>query len=438
MSQKFFIETMGCQMNIADSERMREMLGQMGYTAAATASQASLIVVNTCSVREKAEEKLMSALGRYRELKEQTGARIGVTGCVAQQAKTKLLERAPHIDFILGTDAVARLPKAIAALGSHSAPVVDTAWMDSAEYVFPQAQPSGRAVTAFVTVMKGCDNVCAFCIVPQTRGREVSRAWEEVLAEVARHAAHGVREVTLLGQNVNSYRGGVSFAHLLRRVARVEGIARIRFTTSHPHDLSDELIEAFADEPKIMPHFHLPVQSGSDAVLRRMRRDYTALAYRSRVAKLRNARPDIAVTTDVIVGFPGESEEDFAATHALCEEVEFDGLFAFAYSRRPRTVAALKEAEWGVIPHEIALERLNRLLALQRRQSQAAMHRYLGKQIEVLVEGPSRTNAERQSGRSPHNRVVNFDGAANAGEIARILVSRASHSALSGKVAASA
>ncbi len=275
-ARKVFVHTFGCQMNESDSDRMVEALSGQRWARARHPEDADLILLNTCSVREKAEQKLLSALGRYREHKARRGALIAVGGCVAQQEKERLLRRVPDVDFGLGPDHVGRLPEMVARAERRER-FAETGWMDSEEYVFPRADPEaarGRA-TAFVTAMKGCDNVCSFCIVPRTRGREVSRPFPEVVGEVAALAAVGVREVTLIGQNVNSYRGGCGFPELLRRVAAVPGLARVRFTTSHPHDLSDDLVEVFRDEARVMPHFHLPVQSGSDEVLRRMRRDYT-------------------------------------------------------------------------------------------------------------------------------------------------------------------
>ena len=286
-ARKVFVHTFGCQMNESDSARMVELLGRHAFSPAASADEADLILVNTCAVREKAEQKLFSALGRYREHKDARGALIAVAGCIAQHEKERILKRLPYVDFVFGPDAMARLPEMVERAARRER-FAETAWMDSQEYVFPRAEPEaarGRA-TAFVTAMKGCDNVCAFCIVPRTRGREVSRPQREVVAECEALAAVGVREVTLIGQNVNSYAGGCTFADLLRQVAEVPGIARIRFTTSHPHDLSDSLIDAFRDLPKVMPHFHLPVQSGADAVLARMRRDYGVAQYLERFRRL--------------------------------------------------------------------------------------------------------------------------------------------------------
>jgi tRNA-2-methylthio-N6-dimethylallyladenosine synthase len=436
-----FVHTFGCQMNESDSARMLELLARHAFARAATADEADLILLNTCSVREKAEQKLLSALGRYREVKARRGALIAVAGCVAQQEKDRLLARVPYVDFVFGPDNIARLPEMLERARGQER-FAETGWMDSEEYLFPRADPEaarGR-VTAFVTAMKGCDNVCAFCIVPHTRGREVSRPYPEVVAECAALAEVGVREVTLIGQNVNSYAGGCSFADLLRRVAEVPGIARIRFTTSHPRDLSDALVAVFRDEPKVMPHFHLPVQSGSDAVLARMRRDYTAAEYMDRFDRLRAARPGLAVTTDFIVGFPGETEADFEASLAILERARFEQSFSFVFSPRPRTLASVRlgsAPEWQEVPREVAVARLERLLAVQRRIAAEVLAAELGKAVEVLVEGPSEEPGER-SGRTPENRVVHLaagEAEAPAGALVRVRITRAGGSSLSGVLA---
>jgi tRNA-2-methylthio-N6-dimethylallyladenosine synthase len=429
-------------MNESDSDRMVEILGRHAFERVASAEDADLILVNTCSVREKAEQKLLSALGRYREVKARRGALIAVSGCVAQQEKDRLLKRVPYVDFVFGPENIGKLPEMLSRAEAGRERFAETGWMDSEEYVFPRADPEaarGRT-TAFVTAMKGCDNVCAFCIVPHTRGREVSRPFPDVVAECASLAEVGVREVTLIGQNVNSYAGGCSFAELLRRVAAVPGVARVRFTTSHPHDLSDALVDVFRDEPKVMPHFHLPVQSGSDPVLARMRRDYSVEAYLDRFDRLSAARPGVAVTTDFIVGFPGETDEDFEASMRLLERARFEQSFSFLYSPRPHTVAALRAnsaPEWREVPREVAVLRLERLQAAQRRIAAEILAAQLGATVEVLVEGPSDEPGVRL-GRTPENRLVHLaaeERDAPAGALVRVRVTRAGGSSLSGALA---
>lgn len=440
--RKVFVHTFGCQMNEADSARMVELLGRHAFAATAHPEDADLILVNTCAVREKAEQKLLSALGRYRAHKARRGTLLAVGGCVAQQEKDRLLARVPYLDFVFGPDNLARLPEMIERAARER--FAETGWMASEEYVFPGADPEaarGRA-TAFVTAMKGCDNVCSFCIVPHTRGREISRPYPEIVAECAALAAVGVREVTLIGQNVNSYAGGCDFAALLRRVAAVPDLARVRFTTSHPHDLSDALVEAFRDEPKVMPHFHLPVQSGSDPVLARMRRDYTVEEYLGRFERLRAARPGIAVTTDFIVGFPGESDEDFQRSLALLERARFDNSFSFVYSPRPHTGAARRlgsSPEWQEVAREVAVPRLEALQAVQRRIASEIMASQLGRTVEVLVEGALEGEPGRRFGRTPENRVVHLDAdeaRAPAGAVLQVRITRAHANSLSGELAA--
>ncbi len=448
--RKVFVHTFGCQMNESDSDRMVELLGRRAFVRAATPDDADLILLNTCAVRDKAEQKLLSALGRYREVKARRGALIAVSGCVAQQEKDRLLSRVPYVDFVFGPDNIGRLPEMVER-ASRRERFAETGWMGSEEYVFPRADPEaarGRG-TAFVTAMKGCDNVCSFCIVPHTRGREVSRPYAEVVAEIADLVAVGVREVTLIGQNVNSYRGGCTFPELLRRVAALPDLLRVRFTTSHPHDLSDALVEAFRDEPKLMPHFHLPVQSGSDAVLGRMRRDYTVAQYLEKHARLTEARPGIAVTTDFIVGFPGETDEDFDASLSLLERARFDNSFSFLFSARPHTLAKLRLGsvpEWREVPRQVAVARLERLQAAQRRIAAEKLAAQMGKVVEVLVEGPSgepgrpspelvEGSGRAVSGRTPENRLVHVvasEADAPVGALVRARVVRAGASSLSG------
>jgi tRNA-2-methylthio-N6-dimethylallyladenosine synthase len=439
-TRKVFVHTFGCQMNQSDSDRMVELLGRHDYARAGSADEADLILLNTCAVRDKAEQKLLSALGRYRAVKSRRGALIAVAGCVAQQEKERLLELVPYVDFVFGPDNMGRLPELLERAAGRER-FAETGWMDSEEYLFPSAEPEaarGRA-TACVTAMKGCDNVCAFCIVPHTRGREVSRPFTEIVAECASLAEVGVREVTLVGQNVNSYRGGATFAALLRRVAAIPGIARIRFTTSHPHDLSDELVAVFRDEPKVMGHFHLPVQAGSDAVLSRMRRGYTVAEYLARHDALAAARPGIAITTDFIVGFPGETEDDFQDSLALLRRARFDNSFCFVFSPRPHTVAGRRlgsEPAWDEVPRAIATARLDRLLAAQRALTAEGMQAELGREVEVLVEGTGE-DGERRYGRTPENRLVHVaatEAEAPTGALVRVKVVRAGQASLGGEL----
>ena len=420
MARSYFIHTFGCQMNESDSQRMGEALARAGWQPGGEAESADLILVNTCSIREKAEDKLYSALGRYRLLKQRRGVRIGVAGCVAQQEKEKLLERAPYVDFVLGPDHLDQVPQ----LAEHGGLAVE--FLDTEKYLFPQADPEtsrGRA-TAFVTAMKGCDNVCSFCVVPYTRGREVSRPYAELVREVAALVAVGVREVTLIGQNVNSYAGGCTFAELIRRVAAVPGLLRIRFTTSHPMDLSPELVRCFHEVPQLMPHFHLPVQHGANTVLERMRRKYTIAQYEERIAGL---PPDLALTSDIICGFPGETDEEHAQNIAFLQRISYDNLFSFIYSPRPHTGAVLKLEEWGEVPREVALRRLDEVQKLQFARTLRRHRERIGGTVEVLVENPG-------FGRSRENWTVHFEGEATAGSLVEVRVESASLVALRGRI----
>ncbi|HUJ26610.1 MAG TPA: tRNA (N6-isopentenyl adenosine(37)-C2)-methylthiotransferase MiaB [Myxococcales bacterium] len=417
-SRSYFIHTFGCQMNESDSQRMGEALSRAGWRASVAPEEADLVLVNTCSIREKAEDKLYSALGRYRLLKQQRGLRIGVAGCVAQQEKEKLLDRAPFVDFVLGPDHLDQVPQ----LAEHGGLAVE--FLDTEKYLFPQADPEtsrGRS-TAFVTAMKGCDNVCSFCVVPYTRGREVSRPYAELVREVASLVAVGVREVTLIGQNVNSYAGGCTFAGLIRRVAAVPGLLRIRFTTSHPMDLSPELVRCFHEVPQLMPHFHLPVQHGADTVLERMRRRYTIAQYQERVAGLPR---ELALTSDIICGFPGETDAEHAQNLAFLAATPYDNLFSFIYSPRPHTGAILKLGEWGEVPREIALKRLDEVQKLQFARTLRRHRERVGGSVEVLVENPG-------FGRSRENWTVHFDGDAPVGSLIEARVASASLVALRG------
>ncbi len=418
VARRFFIHTFGCQMNESDSQRMGEALSRAGWQPAAAADTADLVLLNTCAIREKAEDKLFSALGRYRRLRTQRGTRIGVAGCVAQQEKARLLSRAPFVDFLLGPDHLDE----VADLAEKGG--IATAFLDTEEYLFPQADPEssrGRAA-AFVTAMKGCDNVCSFCVVPYTRGREVSRGYAEIVREVAALVAVGVREVTLIGQNVNSYAGGCTFADLIRRVAAVPGVLRVRFTTSHPMDLSPDLVRCFSEVPQLMPHFHLPVQHGADTVLERMRRRYTIAQYEERIAALPR---DVALTSDIICGFPGETDAEHGQNLEFLVRTPYDNLFSFVYSARPHTGAALKLAEWGEVPREVAIRRLDEVQRLQMARTLRRRRAAVGSEVEVLVEDPG-------FGRSRENWTVHFTGDAGIGDLVRVRVESASLASLRG------
>ncbi|MDR0965731.1 MAG: tRNA (N6-isopentenyl adenosine(37)-C2)-methylthiotransferase MiaB [Myxococcales bacterium] len=433
----FCIQTFGCQMNEYDSERMAELLTRSGMRPVAEIEQADLVLLNTCAVREKPSHKVVSLLGRLRPRQgTRRGAhrqRLAVAGCVAQHQKEELLRQVPWLDLVIGPDAIPRLPELVERAFDGER-ICDTSFTDRHAYAFPNAQSEtvrGRA-SALVTVMKGCNNGCAYCVVPRTRGREQSRPKAEVLAEVRGMAEAGVREVVLIGQNVNSYDGGCSFAALLSAVSEVTGIERIRFTTSNPHDLGDDLVEAFARLPKLMPSFHLPVQSGSDRVLAQMRRGYTVADYLARIDKLRAARPGIALTTDIIAGFPGETEAEFEETIALCERVRYENVYSFVFSPRAGTSAARHEAEWGIVPHEEKVRRLEKLQAIARDISLSFAQAKVGQAVEVLVEGVSKTRADRLFGRTPESRTVNFEGNARAGELVMVEIASASSNALFG------
>ena len=425
-------------MNRYDSERLVEILGKEKFAVVEDYRKADLIFINTCTVRDKAEQKAFSYLGRLKTLKRnRPEIVVAFGGCVAQQYGEELLARWPHLDLVVGTHSISKVP---AMLARYEATGERQVWVDFS-YDFGD-EPDGRskpckpAASAFVTIMRGCDNFCTYCIVPMVRGRERSRPSGEIIREVESLVACGVREVTLLGQNVNSYGQGVSgevdFAGLLQRVAQVEGLLRIRFTTSHPKDLSPKLMRCFADLPQLCPHIHLPVQSGSDFILRRMNRGYTRDHYLRLVKELREMREKVAVSSDIIVGFPGESEGDFQWSLRLLEEVRFDGLFSFKYSDRPQTAARLLD---GKVEEEVKLERLQRLQALQERITLEKNESQVGQTTRVLVEGPSQIGGSQLSGRTPQNRVVNFKGSPYlVGEEIPVLITVAHAHSLEGVV----
>jgi tRNA-2-methylthio-N6-dimethylallyladenosine synthase len=442
--KRVYIQNFGCQMNAYDAERMVEVLRRQGWQSAPSADDADLILLNSCSIREKSEHKVASAAGRYRELKQRRpGVVLAVGGCVAQQEGERLLRRLPLVDFTFGPDNIARLGRLVDRLHGERRRFAATDVIDVEDYQFLDAdpQPGDVRVTALVTIQKGCDNHCAYCIVPHTRGREVSRPVDEVLAEVRRYVALGAREVTLIGQNVNSYHGvgsphGDDFAELLARVDAVDGLQRLRFTTSHPKDFTPRVAEAFRDLPTLGSWLHLPVQSGSSRTLRRMVREYTRDEYLRKLDYVRALVPDLSLSTDIIVGYPGESDADFAETLSLLERVEYDSIYSFAYSERPDT-PALKLALRDDVPAEVKDERLQAVQSLQAGITRRRLGRWVGRTAEVLVEGESRAGAGQLCGRTRGNEMVNFAGApALAGKGVPVRITEVRGHTLGGEAAA--
>jgi tRNA-2-methylthio-N6-dimethylallyladenosine synthase len=415
LAQKVHIRTFGCQMNEYDSDRMADVLGAaQGMQPTDDPAEADLILFNTCSVREKAQEKVFTDLGRVRELKRaRPGVLIGVGGCVASQEGAAIVARAPFVDLVFGPQTLHRLPELIERRRATGRPQVDISFPEIEKFDhLPPARAEGAS--AFVSIMEGCSKYCSFCIVPYTRGEEVSRPLDDVLVECAGLAAQGVRELTLLGQNVNAWRGTLDdgapadFALLVEYVAEIPGIERLRYTTSHPREFTGRLIDAYARVPKLVDHVHLPVQSGSDRVLAAMKRGYTVLEYKSIVRRLRAVRPRLSLSSDFIVGFPGETEADFEQTMALVDALRFDASYSFLYSRRPGTPAADLPDD---TPREVKAERLQRLQGLLHEHSTRIAHSMVGGVERVLVEGPSKKDAAELAGRTANNRVVNFRGA---------------------------
>jgi tRNA-2-methylthio-N6-dimethylallyladenosine synthase len=442
MPGRLYISTFGCQMNEYDSSRMVDVLRESeGLELTDDPAAADVVLLNTCSVREKAQEKVFSHLGQWRLLKERKpGLVIGVGGCVASQEGEGLLGRAPFVDLVFGPQTIHRLPEMIAGLRRSGRAQVDVSFPEIEKFD-RMPEPRAEGATAFVSIMEGCSKYCSFCVVPYTRGEEMSRPFGQVMAEVEALAAQGVREVMLLGQNVNAYRGPMDggadcdLATLIRFVARVDGIERIRFTTSHPVEFTDALVEAYADVPKLASYLHLPVQSGSDRVLALMKRGYTALEYKQKIRRLRAARPGISLSSDFIVGFPGETDRDFEQTMNLIAEVGFDQSFSFIYSRRPGTPAAALPDD---VPREVKSQRL---AILQRRIDQQAMdisRAMVGTVQRVLVEKPSKKDPAQLAGRTENMRWVNFDAPASLlGTFADVLVTEALPNSLRGRLAAS-
>ena len=417
MAGRYHIKTFGCQMNEYDSARMADVLSaQAGLSATDDPAQADLLLMNTCSVREKAQDKVYSLLGEWRALKQQRPELIiGVGGCVASQEGEAITARAPYVDLVFGPQTLHRLPQMIAELRRHGRAVIDLSF-PAIEKFDALPEPRAAGARAYVSVMEGCSKYCSFCVVPYTRGNEVSRGFDSVLEEVRALARQGVSEIVLLGQNVNAYAGAmadgaiVDLSTLMHHVASIAGIERIRFTTSHPLEFTDSLIEAYAHLPQLANHLHLPVQSGSDRILALMKRGYTVLEYKERVRALRAVRPDIAISSDIIVGFPGETERDFEATLRLVADAGFDQSFCFLYSRRPGTPAASLPDE---VPLEVKQERLRRLQALLDAQALEISRGMVGSVQRVLVERTARKGATDLAGRTENNRWVNFPGPAS-------------------------
>ena len=440
--KKIYIKTFGCQMNEYDSDKMADVLNLAeGLTPTSTPDDADVILFNTCSVREKAQEKVFHDLGRVRHLKAvNPNLIIGVGGCVASQEGAAIVSRAPFVDVVFGPQTLHRLPELIAKKRETGRAQVDISFPEIEKFDhLPPARVEGAS--AFVSIMEGCSKYCTFCVVPYTRGEEVSRPFDDVIAEVSDLAGRGVKEVTLLGQNVNAYQGALhdggsaDFAFLLEMVHEIPGIERIRYTTSHPREMTQRLIECYGTLPKLVSHLHLPVQSGSDRILAAMKRGHSVLEFKSIVRKLRERRPGLCLSSDFIVGFPGESEADFEATMKLIEELDFDASFSFIYSKRPGTPASDYPDD---VPAELKTQRLMRLQAQIEAQAQRVNQAMVGTVQRVLVEGRARKNAEELAGRTDNNRIVNFAGQPRLiGRFVDVVITQALPHSLRGEVAVS-
>ena len=430
-AKRYHVTTFGCQMNEHDSERMKGMLESLGYSEVAERADADLILFNTCSIRESADNRFIAHLGEAKRLKGEDPARVvGVGGCWAQSVKEEVFARFPFVDVAFGPGQIHRLAEFLTT-DSLSA----QGYFEFEDFAGHLPARREREFQAWLQISQGCNCVCAYCIVPSTRGREVSRDPDELVAEAERLAADGVRELTLLGQNVNSYGRDLprerrtSFAELLGRVDAVAGIDRIRYTSPHPKDMREDVIRAHAELPSLCEHIHLPLQSGSSSVLKSMRRTYDRGRYLDRVAMIREHVPDVALTTDIIVGFPGETEADFEQTLEVVDEVGYDGAFTFVFSPRRGTEAATMD---GQLPHPVKRERMERLVELVQRRARERAQRFVGRAMEALVEGPSRTDPSRLRGRVRHNKTVNFEGSAAPGEMVEVEVEAATSTTLSG------
>jgi tRNA-2-methylthio-N6-dimethylallyladenosine synthase len=434
MAQKFHVTTFGCQMNVHDSERMRGMLASLGYEEAAERGEADLILFNTCSIRESADSRFIAHLGEAKRLKSEDPERVvGVGGCWAQSVKEEVFERFPFVDVAFGPGQIHKLAEFL-----NSDSISAQGYFEFEDFSGHLPTRREREFQGWLQISQGCNCVCSYCIVPSTRGREVSRDPGELVAEAEGLAADGVLEVTLLGQNVNSYgrdlapEKRIGFSDLLRRVDAIEGIERIRYTSPHPKDMKEDVIRAHAELPALCEQIHLPLQSGSSAVLKRMRRTYNRSRYMDRVALIREHVPDCAITTDIIVGFPGETERDFEETLEVAEEVGYDGAFTFIFSPRRETEAATMD---GQLPHPLKVERLQRLLEVVQRRAAERAQRFVGRTMDVLVEGTSRTDETKLRGRTRHGKAVNFDGVAGAGELVEVEIESATSQTLSGVLA---
>jgi tRNA-2-methylthio-N6-dimethylallyladenosine synthase len=429
--KRFHVTTFGCQMNVHDSERMRGMLTSLGYEEAAERAEADLILFNTCSIRESADSRFIAHLGEAKRLKSEDPARtVGVGGCWAQSVKEEVFERFPFVDVAFGPGQIHKLAEFL-----NSDSLTAQGYFEFEDFAGHLPTRREREFQGWLQIAQGCNCVCSYCIVPSTRGREVSRDPAELLVEAEGLAADGVREVTLLGQNVNSYgrdlpkESRITFAELLAQVDAVPGIDRIRYTSPHPKDMKEDVIRAHAELPSLCEQIHLPLQSGSSAVLKRMRRTYNRERYMDRVALIREHVPDCAITTDIIVGFPGETERDFAETLEVAEEVAYDGAFTFVFSPRRETEAATMDDQ---LPHPVKVERMERLLEVVQRRAVERAQRFVGRTMEVLVEGPSRTDPTRLRGRTRHNKAVNFEGFASPGDFVDVEIESATSQTLAG------
>ena len=436
--QKYlYIKTFGCQMNVHDSEQIEGLLNNEGYQKTDDEKRADLVVINTCSIREKAEQKAYSMLGRFRRLKELNPELIiGVGGCLAQQLGRRLFKKAPYLDLVFGTHNIHLLPGMIQRIKSGKTRVVETSFHESVKSLDIRTLPGNGCVSSYVTIMQGCNNFCSYCVVPYLRGREESRESNDIIDEIKFLADHGVKEVTLLGQNVNSYGktlpNGSTFPTLLKRISHIKGIERIRFTTSHPKDLSDDLIMCYDTINKLCKHIHLPVQSGSDYILRRMNRRYTSEDYIKKVKKLREICPDVSITSDIIVGFPGESDNDFQKTIDLMEKVRFDNTFSFKFSLREGTIAEKLD---GNIEDGIKSKRLSILQSLQEKHSMEINKNLEGSVANVLVEGFSKNDRADITGRTSTNKIVNFTGdISTVGKIVPVKIIKAYAHSLRGEM----